>query len=262
MFNLIKLEWKKSSSFRFVAMILIAFLTLSLIGQEKLDDYFLSIFIFIFSLCGLIFLGVITNLKDDLDNPAPMNFILPFNGSQILIAKIFILFINISLFFITFMVISLLTSGNLFNISIKSITLNDISDMFINFVSIFIAFVFYTTSLYASMLFIKTRYQHTKLFKWFALWLIVIFLSSIFLVKLNTLLPYVFSFKFGIHKLLVKPDYFGSFLIDGLSTTRLINVHLYLWIKELYVVSTFVFIALSFICFKIGAHLIDKKLDL
>lgn len=269
MFNLIKLEWKKSSSFRWVSIILVMFITLGVLGEDilKTTTFVSMLIILIMVLYGLVFLGVVVNMKDDLDNKAPLNFILPFTGSQILFSKILTLAMNLVLIFIVTVISVNIVNGsfldNSFLINLTNLNVNELSDSLIEIVSLAIAFCFYTTSLYTSMLFIKARFKHTSIFHWLGLWLVIVFLSSLLLVNLNNLFPHVFSIKEGFHRLAVKDPYNGTFLIDGLYTSRFIQLPTESsWFKELYLVSSLVFTFLSGIFFKISAYLIDRKLDL
>lgn len=285
--NLLKLEWRKSSSFRRTTLALLAILAI-LALPTIFSRFFSSITDLLLAglaitIVVLTIIGSLLYLKDDFDSKAPLNIILPFSGRQVVISKILVFLANVLLIsFLFFMVINLyiwlsaLVHGyyytNLPDYIIELI--NDINSnvplALVKSLIFLLEAVFYSSLTLVSILFIRSKQGKTGSLKWVFLVILIVFLVMIFLKYINLNFPYHLNlndFKFGV---LAKRDQVTIEAINSTFELPIFNNQILYFVPTLsfstftpimMLIPFFFKIILSVIFIRFSSYLIDRKID-
>lgn len=285
--NLLKLEWRKSSSFRRTTLALLAILailTLPTIFSRFLSSITDLLLVGLaITIVVLTIIGSLLYLKDDFDSKAPLNIILPFSGRQVVISKIIVFLANVILIFILFFTVisiyiwlSALVHGDYYT-DLPDFIEDLISDINSNiplaFSKTFIFILeamFYSSLTLVSILFVRSKQGKTGSLKWLFLVILIVFLVMIFLKYINLNFPYHLNlndFKFGV---LDKKD--QAIIVANNSAFELpIFNNQILYFANPYTSSKITFIMmlipfffkiiLSVIFIRFSSYLIDRKID-
>lgn len=284
--KLLKLEWNKSSPFRKTTMTLMAIAFLFSLATSRIkslaDVNFVITLGMVFASLGLTFIGSLLYLKDDFDQKAPLNMIVPVNSSQIVMSKIlvfmtniiFVIFFGILLLYINLYLNGVLNTDfnyeydgilSLLNINLKSTIL-----FIVSFLLRLGELFFYSSLALLSILFIRSVQKKTGNIKWILLTIFIIFvifmineivnqvapisldLSNLKIINLRSIAPNEeFSF---INRFFILPSVCDQILIyASVSAEHSSNMIMLIPLALL--------VIFSFISVKLSMFLIDKKID-
>lgn len=285
--NLLKLEWRKSSSFRRTTLALLAILAI-LALPTIFSRFFSSITDLLLAglaitIVVLTIIGSLLYLKDDFDSKAPLNIILPFSGRQVVISKILVFLANVLLIsFLFFMVINLyiwlsaLVHGNYYtNLPDYIIELiNDINSnvplALVKSLIFLLEAVFYSSLTLVSILFIRSKQGKTGSLKWVFLVILIVFLVMIFLKYINLNIPYHLNLNDLKFDLLAKRDQVTIEAINSTFELPIFNNQILYFVPTLsfstftpimMLIPFFFKIILSVIFIRFSSYLIDRKID-
>lgn len=271
MLNLLKLEWRKSSSFRITAFVLALILTLfSKILDSTIKNFEDGVFFAITMMIGLLaalftllFIGTIFFVKDDLDDSNPMVMILPFTGFQVVMAKMFILIVNIGLVIFLFAIfntdsLTTILEGYISTTSIRdSYLIESILSMIVNM----IVLLYSLSAGFFIITAVKAKTGRANLFIWIVLFALLLLLSigALILLNLNPILfipKYMTFYNANIPAEIVSSD---SILV----TLREIapGSPNPVWITSISVIPTIIASIASFVFMWFTGKLLDKKVN-
>lgn len=284
MSKLLRLEWSKSSPFRKTTMILmgLAFLFNFLVGKiESLNTINLVITLgMVFASFGLTFIGSLLYLKDDFDQKAPFNLIVPLNSFKIVMSKILVFmsnFIIVICFGLLLLNVSMYINSPIYKsfynesqnilsyLNIKSIIM-----FFISF-SLRLAEIFLYSSLaLLSILFIRSLQKKTGNIKWLLLTILLIFVIFLINQLLNQILPISLNLDnlqlVNLSSLVPTEDLNllnRFFIFPSICDQILVHAPLNLsTISSMIMILPFILmVCFSVVSVKLSMYLIDKKID-
>lgn len=289
MFNLMKLDWRKSSSYRKTTLILLLIhLAFSLSGIVIQSFRFIGIIILglTFAVFVLTTIGSLLFLKDDFDHKNPINLVLPFSGKEVIISKISVFLANLAFIGLASIVCLLiyLTLAGFVKIAIDMDVLEAIQNIIRNWVldyqlaipsiiSKVIGVLTYALIAIFSILFVRSKQAKTGTIKWLLLAFILVLLFIFLLEILNEKLAFYLNLetlKFG--NLNEELDDMSTIAI---STRTVIlpafSQEMCFFVQDFAGASenmpvfmplpTLALIAIDLILFKASVNLIDKKID-
>lgn len=202
MFNLIKFEWKKMSSYRNISIAMIIILGIvTIITQNNNNDYEIFSILIIGSVSAtlaFLIVGTILNTKSDIDDSSSIGLYVPKSGVSIFASKI----INITLHFIIFIIIFFIVMGLKEIINDNSV-LNDIPslitsaypEIFLSYLDYAIILLVYICLLYISLLITKSITGRTNVLYVLLVFIAITFIITIIAKSLNHYLGLVYDLK-------------------------------------------------------------------
>lgn len=293
--KLLKLEWRKSAFFRraTIGLIIISFFVgLIPIYSNLINNAG------VFGLLGLVLaifaiaiIGSVLYLKDDLDQKAPFNMIVPVKTSHIVLSKLSIFVANAFIITIVALLASTLYSILINNLYFKLDNLEfikyfqniGIKDIFIFLTNIVVRLLetfLYGSMIFLSMLFVRSKKTNTGIITW----LILSFLMFLGLYVINSILTELYPLAFDFENMRFVNLYqleesggfrdiainqaFSSPQISGLGSQIMLNGSLTVILSGqgekicfLMVLPFLVSILFAYLSVRLSTYLIDRKVD-
>lgn len=210
--TLLNFEWRKSAPFRKTTMVLFGLAFLISIITSPIKNYedlrLVLILGLIFASVGLAFIGALLYLKDDFDEKAPMNMIVPVSSLQVVLSKILIFLLNL-LTVLCFGLVLLYSNiyfirglegyydFNDFNYLIKAFNIN-LKDIYLFVISLIVKLgelFLYSSLALSSILLVRSMQKKTGNIKWILLTIFFIFIIFLINEYFNKLAPLSLDLK-------------------------------------------------------------------